>query len=305
MQLMMKEVNFMEINGIITAMVTPMSENEKINVQGTKDLINRLISKKVDGLFILGTNGEFHTLSNQEKIDFATLVIETVNHRVPVYVGTGGNSTKEVIELSKIMESLGADALSVITPYFLTVSEQELLHHYRSIAESVNIPIILYNIPENTGINLHPELVKKLAKIPNIQGIKDSSGKIENIKRYLEETRGQDFSVLVGSDSKIYEALKLGAHGAIAATANVITENDVNIYQYFKSREFAKAEKCQEDVNVLRKVLHKATTPAVLKAAVNLLGIEAGSPRLPVAKCKPEVVDEMKQCLDYFNLEHK
>lgn len=294
----------MEIKGIIAAMITPMDENEKINYQGTKDLINRLIEKKINGLFILGTNGEFHMLSNQEKIDFAKYVIEIVDHRVPVYVGTGGNSTKAVIELSQTMERLGADALSVITPYFLAPSTHELIQHYQLIAESVNIPIILYNIPKNTGINLSPDLVQTLAKIPNIKGIKDSSGKLENIKGYIEGTKGQDFSVLVGSDSKILSALKLGAKGAIAATANVITDNDVQIYKFFNEGEFDKAEKYQNDIDVFREVLHKATTPAVLKEAVNLTGIAAGSSRLPVTKVNPEVVEDIKKCLDYFQIQH-
>jgi 4-hydroxy-tetrahydrodipicolinate synthase len=295
----------MNIKGIITAMVTPMNDNEAINYSGAEDLINLLISKGVDGLFILGTNGEFHVLSNEEKIDFAEFVVKTVNHRVPVFVGTGGNRTKDVISLSRRMESLGADALSIINPYFLAISPEELVQYYESIASSVNIPIILYNIPKSTGLNIDGKIVARLSKMGNIVGIKDSSGNIENLRTYIECTKGQNFSVLVGSDSKILTALKLGARGAIAATSNVITENDVKIYELFKNGKLEEAEKYQRNIDVFRKVLHKASVPAVLKEALNLMGIAAGPARLPVSRCNAELVAEIKTCLEYFHIQHE
>lgn len=236
-------------------MVTPFDENQKINPLATKQLVNKLIDKGVDGLFILGTNGEFHTLSREEKLYFAKLVIDGVDKRIPVYVGTGGNSTVEVIELSKEMEALGADAISVITPYFLAPTQKELINHYKTIASSVDIPIILYNIPKNTGINLEFETVYELSKVSNISGIKDSSGNIENIKGYIEVTKGNDFSVLSGSDSLILKSLKLGAKGAIAATSNLLTEINVSIYKNFLKGNMEEAEKFQKDIDVLRGVL--------------------------------------------------
>lgn len=291
----------MDIKGIITAMVTPFDENQKINPLATKQLVNKLIDKGVDGLFILGTNGEFHTLSRDEKLYFAKLVIDEVDKRIPVYVGTGGNSTVEVIELSKEMEALGADAISVITPYFLAPTQKELINHYKSIASSVDIPIILYNIPKNTGINLEFETVYELSKVSNISGIKDSSGNIENIKGYIEVTKDSNFSVLSGSDSLILKSLNLGAKGAIAATSNLLTEINVAIYKNFLKGNMEEAEKFQKDIDVLRGVLKLGTVPSVLKKAVELSGIPVGPARLPVMEIHDDlVVEKIREMLRYY-----
>ncbi len=292
----------MDVKGIITAMVTPFDENQGINADATRQLVNTLIHSGVSGLFILGTNGEFHLLTNDEKIAFAKIVIDEVNKRVPVYVGTGGNSTSEVLELSKKMEALGADALSVITPYFLVPSQNEIIQHYKAIAEAVRIPIVLYNIPKNTGINLEPETVRQLAKIKNIIAIKDSSGKLENIEKYIQITKDEDFSVLSGSDSLILSALKIGAAGAIAATSNLITAIDVSIYENFLKGDMEKAEKAQQDIEVLRAVLKLGTVPSILKKAMEMIGIPVGPARLPVTEVKEETVKKIQEMLDYYKV---
>lgn len=293
----------MKLKGIITAMVTPFDKNQEINSQATKQLINKLINAGVDGIFILGTNGEFHLLTYDEKIAFAKLVINEVNKRVPVYVGTGGNSTREVIELSKKMEALGADALSVITPYFLVPTQKEVINHYKAVAKSVQIPIILYNIPKNTGINLESGTVSELAKVKNIAGIKDSSGKIENIQSYIEATKDKDFCVLSGSDSLILKALQIGATGAIAATSNLLTDIDVSIYQNFLNGNIKAAEKAQKDIDVLRTVLRLGTVPSILKKSVELSGIPVGPARLPVTEPNAETLKKIKEMLNYYKLD--
>ncbi len=292
----------MEIKGIITAMITPFDEKQEINRQATKKLINKLINGGVDGIFVLGTNGEFYMLSEDEKLEFAELVISEVNKRVPVYVGTGGNSTREVIKLSKEMEDLGADALSIITPYFIAPTQKEIIKHYKAIAESVKIPIILYNNPKHTGVNLDINTVAELSEVENILGIKDSSGKIENIRGYIEVTKTQDFSVLSGSDSLILKALKLGATGAIAATSNLLTEIDVSIYRNFLNGDFEAAEKAQKEIDVLRSVLRLGTVPSILKKSLELSGIPVGPARLPVTEPDEETVKKIKEMLDYYKI---
>lgn len=161
------------------------------------------------------------------------MVVEVVAGRVPVYVGTGAIGTKKVITLSQRMEEVGVSAISIITPYLLSFSQDELYAHYKLISDTVSLPIILYNIPQNTGNNLEPETVGRLAKHPNIIGIKDSSGNLEQLAKYIDLTRQEDFSVLIGSDSRILAALQLGADGAVAATSNVLTKTDVGIYEHF------------------------------------------------------------------------
>lgn len=292
----------MEIKGIITAMVTPFDENQKINETAARQLVDKLIGQGVHGLFILGTNGEFHVLSDDEKVEFAKIVIDQAAHRVPVYVGAGACGTQETIRLAQRMEAVGADALSVISPYFIAPTQQELADHYRKVAESVNIPIIMYNIPKNTGINIEPETVKSLIGVKNIAGIKDSSGNMENMQGYIDAGTGTDFVVLVGSDSKILPALKIGAAGAIAGTSNVIAELDVSIYDNYLKGNMEAAEQAQKDIDVLRGVLKLGTVPSVMKRAVTLLGINVGDARYPVSKLPSEADEKIKEALAFYKL---
>lgn len=292
----------MEIKGIITAMVTPFDENQKINETAARQLVDKLIGQGVHGLFILGTNGEFHVLSDDEKVEFAKIVIDQAAHRVPVYVGAGACGTQETIKLAQRMEAVGADALSVISPYFIAPTQQELADHYRKVAQAVNIPIIMYNIPKNTGINIEPETVKSLIGVKNIAGIKDSSGNMENMQGYIDAGAGTDFVVLVGSDSKILPALKIGAAGAIAGTSNVIAELDVSIYENYLKGNMEAAEQAQKDIDVLRGVLKLGTVPSVMKRAVTLLGINVGDARYPVSKLPAEADEKIKEALAYYNL---
>lgn len=290
----------MDYKGIICAMVTPFDENQNINKKATCELIDYLIERKIYGLFILGTNGECHVLTDDEKVEFAKIVIEHTDNRVPVFVGTGGNSTREVINLSKRMESIGASALSIITPYFIPPTQDELIIHYKTIAESVNLPIIMYNMPSKTGVNIEPESVRNLAKIKNIVGIKDSSGNLENMKAYIEATKDEDFCVFSGSDSLILDVLKAGGQGAVASTANFLTEIDVAIYKNFIDGDIEAAQKAQESIEELRRILKLGTIPSVIKKAVVLNGIDVGSARFPVMKPTGENLKEIKKVVENY-----
>lgn len=295
----------MKMEGIITPIVTPFKRNstQEINYDATKDLINHLISHGVNGIFILGSNGEFHVIDEDEKIEFTKKVVEFVDKRVPVYVGTGACSTRATIRLSKAVEAAGADALSVITPYFLKPTDDNLYNHYKEIAESVNIPIMLYNIPKATGCPLSPELVERLADIPNIKGIKDSSGDIDNLKAYAEISKRKDINLLVGSDSKISIAYSLGATGAVAGTSNVIVDTLVGLDKALRNGELELAEKLQQDIDVLRGVLKLGTVPSVMKRATELAGIaEIGPARKPVQELSDEDDEKIKEMLKYYNL---
>lgn len=174
-----------------------------------------MIDAHVHGLFALGTNGEFHMFNIEDKLKVAEIIIQETAGRVSVMVGSGGNSTEETIWLSKEMERLGADALSVITPFFIPPTQEEAAH-YKTIAASVSLPVLLYNIPSKTGFHLEPETVAELAKVDNIVGIKDSGGKFENIQKYIEQTKQEDFAVFAGTDSLILKTLQAGGAGAVA-----------------------------------------------------------------------------------------
>lgn len=295
----------MKMEGIITPIVTPFNRDDEqsINYEATRDLINHLIDHGVKGIFILGSNGEFHVIDEDEKIEFTKQVVEIVNKRVPVYVGTGACSTRETIRLSKAAEAAGADALSIITPYFLKPTNDNLYNHYKEVAESVQIPIMLYNIPKATGCPLDPELVDRLADIENIKGIKDSSGETDRLQAYAEIARNKDIDLLVGSDSKISYAYGLGATGAVAGTSNVIVDTLVGLDKVLRNNDTETAEKLQKDIDVLRGVLKLGTVPSVMKRATELAGIaEIGPARKPVQELTQEDDEKIKEMLRYYNL---
>lgn len=291
--------------GIITPIVTPFNRDEEqsINYEAAEQLINHLIKKGVSGIFILGSNGEFHVIDEDEKVAFAKKVIEIVDHRVPVFVGTGACSTKETVRLSQRMEALGADALSVITPYFIKPTDEELFEHFKEVANSVKIPIVLYNIPKSTGCNIPKEVVARLAMIDNIQAIKDSSGDVDNLKGYIEAGRGKNLSVLVGSDSKISIGYSLGAVGAIAGTSNVIVDVLVKLNKALKTKDTETASALQADIDVLRGVLKYGTVPSVIKRSLELANIAAVGPaRKPVRETTLEVDEKIKEMLKHYQL---
>lgn len=295
----------MKMEGIITPILTPFhrDEEQSINYEAAETLINHLIGHGVNGIFILGSNGEFHVIDEDEKLAFAKKVIEIVNGRVPVYVGTGCCSTRETIRLSKKMEELGADALSVITPYFLKPSDENLYAHYEAVAKSVHIPIVLYNIPKATGCPLSPELVNRLADIENIQAIKDSSGEEDRLRAYAEIAENKDFQLLVGSDSKISFAYSLGAGGAVAGTSNVIVDTLVGLDKALRAGDTETAEKLQKDIDVLRAVLKLGTVPSAMKRSCELAGIaEVGPARRPVQELGAEADEKIKEMLKYYGL---
>lgn len=261
--------------------MTPFNEHGKVEEKVLRKLISNMIETGCHGVFILGSNGEFFSLSNEEKIAIARIAVDEAGESVPIYAGTGGNSTTEVIELTKQMEEIGVKAVSVITPYFVKLSQEELKNHYETIAKSVNLPIILYDIPGMTGNPLAPTTVSKLAEIPNIVAIKDSSGNFDNVLKNLE-AQGPNFTVLVGTDSLILPSLMAGGGGAIAATANFLPKVVVSIYEKWKEGNLEGAELEQRKLRPIRNAFQKGSLPSVLKEAMNLVGLAVGEPRLPV-----------------------
>lgn len=295
------------INGLITPMVTPFNrdDSQSINYAATTQMVEHLIQKSVNGLFLLGSNGEMHVVTHKEKIEFAEYVINEVKGRIPVYVGIGACSTRETVELSIRIEELGADALSVLPPYFIQPSEEELYAHFLSVANSVSIPIMLYNIPKSVGYSLSPKLVENLAEIENIRGIKDSSGDLELLREYIEISEKADLNVLVGSDSKIVPAYQMGAKGAVAGTSNLLTEQLVGLnHELLNDKNKEKISQYQEEIEYLRAALKLGTVPAIIKRSIELAGIaDVGPARRPVLEATEETDVEIKKMLVEVGLE--
>jgi 4-hydroxy-tetrahydrodipicolinate synthase len=205
--------------GIIPAMVTPLREDQTLNEGMLRQLVRRYIAAGVHGLFCLGTNGEFFSLSFEEKLRVTEIVVEEANGRVPVYAGTGCVTTEETIRLTSEALRVGADGASVITPYFLSFTQQELKDHFLRVADAVAMPLILYNIPGRTGNALQPATVEALSKVPNIVGIKDSSGQFDNLLQYIPFA-GPNFGVLAGTDSLILPSLLAGGRSRRRQTSS-------------------------------------------------------------------------------------
>lgn len=280
--------------GIIPAILTPFTASEDINFPELRRHVRRMLDAGVHGIFCLGTNGEFYALSEEEKYQVVEAVVDEVNGQVPVYAGSGEIATRTVIRLTKQFQKLGADAVSIVTPYFINPSQHELYHHYRRIAEAVDLPIILYNIPMRTHVNLEPETVAALARdLTNIVGIKDSSGDLQLTKAYIEQSP-QDFAVMGGNDGLILDTLLLGGTGAIAATANVIPDILLNIYNAYSAGDLATARKWQERVAPLRQDFKLGTSPGVIKVQAGLCGFDVGPSRGPIRYDDPEVIARIK-----------
>jgi 4-hydroxy-tetrahydrodipicolinate synthase len=287
----------LKIHGIIPPVVTPMQANEDLDLPRFRWFLDRLIAAGVHGLFVLGTNSEFYALDEREKQELIATAVTHVNRRVPVYAGTGAETTREVVRLTKVAEREGADGVSVITPYYIRPTQAEIANHYRRIAESTKLPVILYNNPTMTGgIKLDVETVARLAEIPNILAIKDSSGDLQNSNEYVRVVP-ERFSVLQGRDTIIYPSLLFGARGAVPASANVAPAVCVEIYEAFRRGDQQAAIAAQLRLNPARLSLALGTAPAGLKAALALMGIPVGRARSPVGALSAEQLSKMQDLL--------
>ncbi len=273
--------------GIIPAMVTPLTKDQKLNIAALRRLTQHLIEGGVHGLFATGSQGEFWALTAEEKWRVWETVVEETNGKVPVYAGTAATSTHETITLTQLAEKAGVDAVSVLTPFFVSPNDDELYDHYHAVAEATDLPVLLYSNPGRTGVKLSPDLLARLSNIENIVGIKDSSGDLQLTAAYIRATP-PDFAVLMGRDSLILAGLLYGARGAIAATANVVPALVARIYNFFKVSDLDGAKHAQNALMPLRLAFSWGTFPVVVKEALDLMGLEAGPARDPVGRLSQE-----------------
>jgi len=289
--------------GIIPAMVTPMDAAGRIQEKALRKLVNHLIDGGVHGLFPVGSQGEFFSLTQEEKMAVLKCVIDETAGRVPVYAGTGAITTREAVDLTLIARDLGASAVSIITPYFIVPTQQELVQHYLTIARAVpDLPMLLYSNPDRTGVVMPPATVKELAGVENIVGIKDSSGDMSLSGEYIRLTRGMNFHVLAGRDTLIYATLCYGGTGSITATANVDPRVPVAIYESFVAGDHKGALEAQYRLAPLRIAFGLGTFPVVIKEALNMIGIEAGPAVPPVGPMSRENREKLRKVLEEMGL---
>ena len=295
-----------EIKGIIAAMQTAMHEDGSINEKELRRQIDRQIEAGVDAVFCLGTNGEFYIMSMEEKIRVMEIFVDQVKGRVPVYAGTGCISTEETVSLSKKAEEIGIDVISIITPYFAAISQEELYQHYAAAAKAVSLPVVMYNIPARTGAALAPSTVGRLAKdFPNIAGVKDSSGNFNNILQYIQATEGMDFAVLSGNDALILWTLLAGGKGGITAIANILPTIMVSIYQYYLNGDLDNAKKAQNSISKIRDCFKYGNPNSIVKCATNLIGQPVGPCRKPFGLLSEEAVKGIQETIDTYYAEYK
>lgn len=292
----MKKIIF---KGCGTAIITPFNENG-VNFDEFKKLIEFQISKGTDALIVCGTTGEASTMTLEERKKTIEFAVKTANKRIPIIAGTGANCTQNAIDFTKWAESAGVDGCLVVTPYYNKTTQAGLIAHYKAIADSTLLPIIVYSVPSRTGVNITPETCFELSKIPNIVAIKEASGNLSQIAEIKALCR-ENLHVYSGNDDQIIPILSLGGIGVISVLSNIAPKyTHEMVYNYFEGN-FEKAVDMQLDSIPLIKALFSEVNPIPVKAALNMIGYNVGTPRLPLIEMSEKGKDKLKIALEDFS----
>ncbi len=287
------------IHGSLVAIVTPF-KNGKIDEDALTELIEFQIENGTHGIVPCGTTGESPTLSHEEHEYVIELTVKTVNKRVPVIAGTGSNSTKEAIRLTRFAKEIGADGALVVVPYYNKPTQEGLYQHFKQIASQVDIPIILYNIPGRSVVNMAPETVARLAgDFKNIVGVKEATGSVPQASKVIQLC-GPDFIVLSGEDALNFPLMAIGARGFITVTANIAPRDVADLYNHFSSGDFEKARELHYKLQPLNEALFIETNPIPIKAALSIMDKIKYEYRLPLTEMTDAHFEELKAALlDY------
>ncbi len=288
--------------GSNVAIITPF-QNGAIDFDCLKNLIEFHIEQGTDGIVPCGTTGESATLSEEEHQQVVEFTIKTVNKRVPVIAGTGSNSTQTAIELTKKAEEMGADAALVITPYYNKPTQEGLFQHFSAVADAVKIPIIVYNVPGRTGVNILPATVARLAAAyKHIVGLKDAAGSLSQASETLRLVNRDDFCLLSGEDAIVFPMLAIGAAGVISVTANLAPSLMSELISAFEKGNYAKAKELHYTLLPLCDAMFLETNPSPVKTALAMMGKCSGEIRLPLVQVEPETREKLQRILKEFSL---
>jgi 4-hydroxy-tetrahydrodipicolinate synthase len=288
------------LKGVLPALITPFTNDNKVDKEGLRQNIGFLIEKGVSGIVPCGTTGESATLSIEEHEKVIEIAIECST--VPVVAGTGSNNTTEALELTRSAKDAGADVALLITPYYNKPNDRGMLAHFKTIANEVDIPLILYNVPSRTGVNLKPELVGELAKESNVIGVKEASGNLDQVTKIIELTQDEDFVVFSGDDGLTLPIMALGGAGVISVVANVAPELTVSMVKAFQNGDLETARKMHIKLAPLIRAVFLETNPIPIKKAVELIGLPAGDLRLPLAPISNDNERKLKAALNDLHL---
>lgn len=282
------------------AICTPFND-DGINFDAYQRLLDFQLSQNTDAIIVCGTTGEPSTMTVQEKISLIDFTVKNVNNRVPVIAGTGGNNTSEVIKISEKAQELGVDGLLIVTPYYNKTTQKGLIQHYTAINKAVDIPIIIYNVPGRTGLNISPETVAQLAHLENISGIKEASGNIAQIMEVSRQCQGK-LDIYSGNDDHVLPILSVGGKGVISVAANIIPKDMHDLVETFMKGDIASSRKIQFRINPLVKALFSEVNPIPVKTALNLLGFDFGNPRLPLTTMDGKNLNALKDEMVSYGL---
>ncbi len=278
------------------AVITPFTNNDEINYDKVRELIEYHISHETDSIIICGTTGEASTLDDAEHRALIKFAVEVVNKRVPLIAGTGSNDTKHGVSLSIYAESVGADALLCVTPYYNKASQEGLFQHFKAMSDAVNIPIVLYNVPSRTGVSIAVDTVVRLSEIENIVAIKEASGDISYAAEVQRRT-SDDFALYSGNDDIIVPLLSLGGTGVISVVANVLPKETHDLVHLYLKGDTKASLALQLQMNELSNALFSDVNPIPVKTALNLLGYEVGHLRLPLCEMEENLKNELNEIL--------
>lgn len=288
------------LEGVLPALITPFTKDNKVDKEGLRQNIGFLIENGVSGIVPCGTTGESATLSIEEHEKVIEIAIECST--VPVVAGTGSNNTTEALELTRSAMDAGADMALLITPYYNKPNDRGMLAHFKKIANEVDIPLILYNVPSRTGINLKPEVVAELAKESNVVGVKEASGNLDQVTKIIELTQDEDFVVFSGDDGLTLPIMSIGGVGVISVVANVAPELTVSMVRAFREGNLEEARKLHIKLAPLIRAVFLETNPIPVKKAVELIGHAAGHLRLPLAPMSADNERKLKAALNDLHL---
>ncbi|HBG2783934.1 TPA: 4-hydroxy-tetrahydrodipicolinate synthase, partial [Clostridioides difficile] len=285
--------------GSAVALVTPFTEDNNVNFEKLGELIEYHIENGTDALVVCGTTGEATTMSESEIFAVIKYTVEKVNKRIPVIAGTGSNNTMLSVHMSQEAEKLGVDGLLIITPYYNKTNEKGLKLHFETIANSVKLPIILYNVPGRTKVNIKPSVVAELAKIDNIVAVKEASGDLAQVAE-IAKLVPKDFAIYSGNDDTILPLLSLGGSGVISVLANICPKETHDLVTKFFEGDIEGSKKLQLDMDALIAALFIEVNPVPVKTAMNILGFNVGDLRLPLAEMEETNLNVLKQELTNF-----
>jgi 4-hydroxy-tetrahydrodipicolinate synthase len=271
----------MNFGQVLTAMVTPFDQNGEIDFNATKTLVEHLITNGTDGLVVAGTTGESPTLTTEEKIELFKCVVEAAAGRVHVIAGTGSNNTQASISLTKLAEETGVDGIMLVAPYYNKPSQEGLYQHFKTIAESTSLPVMLYNIPGRSIVNISVETIVRLSEIPNVVSIKEASGNLDAMAEIISKTPS-DFTLYSGDDGLTIPVLAIGGAGVISVASHIIGNDMQEMINAFKNGDVQKAAATHRNLLPIMRALFIAPSPSPVKAALNLNGIQVGGVRLPM-----------------------